>query len=166
MSRNARCCWRASAWLACLAAPTLLTLSCARPVATTSSASPAATRVLTRTYREDDGRQRVDTVPPPRCTPGGGDTVAGRFFWPFEVARPATVRQPGTFAWIGGPTKVIAQFVVDTVGRAEVETFKVIEGDRDAAAAVREGLPTARYAPAVRDGCRVRQLTQQPFLFR
>ena len=62
---------------------------------------------------------------------------------------------------------VIAQFVVDTTGRAVPETFKVIASTDDAfTASVRSTLSAMRFAPAEVRGRRVRQLVQQAFAFR
>jgi TonB family protein len=67
-------------------------------------------------------------------------------------------------AGLGG--EVIAQFVVDTLGRAELNTFKVLKASHTLfAAAVRAALPSMRFTPAELNGRKVKQLVQQPFVF-
>jgi TonB family protein len=67
-------------------------------------------------------------------------------------------------AHIGG--HVLVQFVVDTTGRPEMRTFKVLMSSNPMFAdAVREALPSMRYEPAKLQGRRVRQVVQQPFNF-
>jgi protein TonB len=62
--------------------------------------------------------------------------------------------------------EVLAQFVVDTLGRAEIATFKVLRSSDDAfTQAVRNALPTMQFIPAQIDQRKVRQLVQQPFIF-
>lgn len=62
--------------------------------------------------------------------------------------------------------RVLVQFVVDTLGRAEMRTFKVLVSSNPMFAdAVREALPSMRYEPARLAGKRVRQVVQQPFTF-
>ena len=62
--------------------------------------------------------------------------------------------------------EVLAQYVVDTTGLADVRTFKVLKTTRpEFADAVKEGLPTMRFTPAEIGGRKVKQLVQQPFTF-
>ena len=62
--------------------------------------------------------------------------------------------------------EVLAQFVVDTTGHVEINSFRVIETSHELfAAAVRSALPGMRFDPAEVGGKRVRQLVQQPFVF-
>ena len=66
----------------------------------------------------------------------------------------------------GVPGQVLAEFVVDTLGRVELETFGVISStDPRFVQAVQRALPDWAYAPAILNGKRVRQLVQQPFHF-
>jgi protein TonB len=62
---------------------------------------------------------------------------------------------------------VLAQFVVDTTGRAELDSFRVLESSQQLfSIAVRNALPLMRFTPAeVRGGRRVRQMIQQEFRF-
>jgi TonB family protein len=61
---------------------------------------------------------------------------------------------------------VLAQFVVDTTGRAIVSTFKVLKSTHDLfTKSVRAALPEMRFTPAEIGGRKVKQLVQQPFTF-
>lgn len=61
---------------------------------------------------------------------------------------------------------VLAQFVVDTSGRAEVASFRVLKSDHALfEQAVRNALPRMRFLPAEIGGRKVKQLVQQPFSF-
>ena len=61
---------------------------------------------------------------------------------------------------------MIAQFIVDTTGRAEPISFKVLRTTHELfAEAVRTALPKMRFIPAELGGRKVKQLVQQPFSF-
>jgi periplasmic protein TonB len=91
----------------------------------------------------------------------------------FQVEKPAAANpsnQPPTYpnqlraANIEG--QVVAKFVVDTTGRADMKTFEIIKSDHDAfTAAVRNALPNMRFFPAEVGGRKVKQLVQMPFMF-
>jgi periplasmic protein TonB len=58
-------------------------------------------------------------------------------------------------------------FVVDTAGKADMTTFKVISSPHDAfTASVRSVLPRYRYVPAEVDNRKVRVWVQQRFQFK
>lgn len=62
---------------------------------------------------------------------------------------------------------VMASFVVDTSGYADMSTFQVISSDHELFTnAVRRALARIRYRPAEVGGQKVKQLVQQPFQFR
>lgn len=62
--------------------------------------------------------------------------------------------------------EALVQFVVDTLGHADTLTFRVLKTDHGAfAAAVKLAVPSMTYLPAERQGRKVRQLVQQPFVF-
>src|SRR5690348_1545749 len=62
--------------------------------------------------------------------------------------------------------EVLAQFVVDTTGRAEMSTFKVIKSTHDLFTnAVKSSLPNMKFYPAEVGGKKVKQLVQMPFQF-
>jgi TonB family protein len=61
---------------------------------------------------------------------------------------------------------VLAQFVVDTLGHADMREFKVLSSSHDLfTAAVRSVLPMTRFSAAELNGRRVKQLVQMPFQF-
>lgn len=61
---------------------------------------------------------------------------------------------------------VLMQFVVDTTGRVDMSTLKVLKSSHDLFTnAVRQFLSGARYYPAEIGGRKVKQLVQQPFNF-
>lgn len=62
--------------------------------------------------------------------------------------------------------RVVAEFVVDTVGLVEMGTLLIVSATTPAFAdAVREALAVAEFVPAVRRGRKVRQVVHQPFEF-
>src|SRR5690348_15781830 len=62
--------------------------------------------------------------------------------------------------------EVLAQFVVDTTGRAEMNTFKVLKSSHDLFTnSVKAALANMRFYPAEVGGRKVKQLVQMPFVF-
>ena len=62
--------------------------------------------------------------------------------------------------------EVLAQFVVDTTGRAEMSTFKVLKASHDLFTnSVKSALANMRFYPAEVGGRKVKQLVQMPFVF-
>lgn len=62
--------------------------------------------------------------------------------------------------------EVLAQFVVDTLGRAEMQTFKVLKSSHDLFTnSVKAALSNMRFYPAEVGGRKVKQLVQMPFQF-
>ncbi|HKW46421.1 MAG TPA: TonB family protein [Gemmatimonadaceae bacterium] len=62
--------------------------------------------------------------------------------------------------------EVLAQFVVDTTGRAEVNTFKVLKSSHDLFTnSVKSALANMKFYPAEVGGRKVKQLVQMPFVF-
>lgn len=62
--------------------------------------------------------------------------------------------------------EVVASFVIDTAGLAEVNTLKILRfTDSAFAEAVKVALPDMRFIPAMVGERKVRQLVQQPFVF-
>jgi len=109
--------------------------------------------------------------------PGGiGNGIAvGRAqetFQAFEVEKTvapipgAGPRYPDMLRTANVEGQVLAQFVVDTAGRVDISTFRVLSSTHDLfTQAVRQHLATARFYPAEIGGRRVKQLVQQPFNF-
>lgn len=62
--------------------------------------------------------------------------------------------------------EVLAQFVVDTTGRAEMSTFKVLKSSHDLFTnSVKAALANMKFYPAEVGGRKVKQLVQMPFVF-
>ena len=82
-----------------------------------------------------------------------------------SVSRPQPL-YPEAMLSTGARGDVLVEFVVDTLGHVELDTFGVISSTSPAfTAAVQRVLPDWSYTPAMRQGKRVRQLVQQPFSF-
>jgi hypothetical protein len=82
-----------------------------------------------------------------------------------SLSRPQPL-YPETLLFTGVPGQVLAEFVVDTLGHVELDTFGVISSTNPKVTqAVQRALPDWAYAPAMLNGRRVRQLVQQPFNF-
>jgi hypothetical protein len=111
----------------------------------------------------DPRRSTMDAVSPPStaCT-------VDRPYFEFQVETPAAFTDDSSSrvsGWTPGrearDDSLAVQFVVDTVGRPEPGTFRVLRAQREVAAdSVRAALSTWRYVPARLRGCRVRQLVQ------
>ncbi len=94
-------------------------------------------------------------------------------YYEFQVERPAVPlagNPPPTFpptlrsAKVEG--RVLAQFVVDTLGRADTSTFHILRSTHELfTAAVIDVLPKYRFRPAELGGHKVKQLVQMPFDF-
>lgn len=91
----------------------------------------------------------------------------------FQVDKPAAAlpgsaspAYPEMLKSSGVEGSALVQFVVDTLGRAEVDSFKVLQSTHDAfGASVRLSLPRMRFLPAEAGGRKVRMLVQQQFAF-
>lgn len=74
---------------------------------------------------------------------------------------------PPVLLKLGVEGVVMASFVVDSTGRADVNTFHLLqEADPEFVAAVRNALSRMRYRPAVFGGRKVNQLAEQRFSFK
>lgn len=95
-------------------------------------------------------------------------------YFDFQVEKPVAPivgsgapRYPAILRSAGMEGEVLAQFVVDTTGRIEIESYKVLRQSHDLFdASVRNALPEMRFTPAEVGGRKVRQLVQQPFVFQ
>jgi protein TonB len=97
---------------------------------------------------------------------------ANQTYFEFQVEKPVVALNnaspvfPSMLQNQGVSGQVIAQFVVDTTGRVDVSTFKVVESSHDLfTAAVKNSLSRMRFQPAEVGGRKVKQLVQQPFVF-
>jgi TonB family protein len=62
--------------------------------------------------------------------------------------------------------EVVVQFVVDTTGRPDMRTLKVLQSSDDLfSESVRRALLRYRFFPAEIAGRKVRQLVKMPFIF-
>lgn len=83
-----------------------------------------------------------------------------------DTAEPVSPIYPDSLLRRGLEGRVLAEFVVDSAGKAEMETFGVVfSTDRLFTDAVRRAVARARFVPAVMDGKAVRQLMQVPISF-
>lgn len=94
-------------------------------------------------------------------------------FFEFQVEKPAIARAnnpppiyPDRLRAEGIEGEVLVQFVVDTAGRADMRTFKVLKATHpEFIFAVRSVLPRYRFQPAETDGQKVNMYVQMPFRF-
>jgi periplasmic protein TonB len=94
-------------------------------------------------------------------------------YFEFQVEKPVVgapgssqPRYPDILRQAGVEGEVLAMFVVDTTGKVEAGSFKVLKTTHDLfAQSVRTALPGMRFIPAEVGGRKVKQLVQQPFTF-
>ena len=94
-------------------------------------------------------------------------------YFDFQVEKPVVMAPgsqgpayPDMLRTAGIEGTALAQFVVDTTGRAEMNTFKALKSDNDLFTnAVKNALQRMRFLPAEVGGRKVKQLVQQPFQF-
>lgn len=116
--------------------------------------------------------------PTPATTPRdpGGTTApgAGSGIWTDRTVEQPVLplgdaprpRYPDLLRSAGVAGDVLVQFVVDTTGRVEPGSVRVLRATHPLFAdAVTSVMPLARFVPAEAQGRRVRQLVQQPFSF-
>jgi len=105
-------------------------------------------------------------------TVSAGPVDANQTYFEFQVEKQAAVSQavapryPDMLRSANVEGEVLAQFVVDTTGRAEMSSFKVIKTSHDLFTnSVKQSLPQMRFHAAEVGGRKVRQLVQMPFQF-
>ena len=77
-----------------------------------------------------------------------------------------TVTYPPELFAVGIGGAVLVEFVVDTAGKIERDTYSVVSSSHALfTAAVAQALESAAYTPAMKNGRAVRQAVQQPFSF-
>jgi len=99
--------------------------------------------------------------------------TADNSYFAFQVEKPAaqapnsaTPAYPDILRQAGVEGEALVSFVVDTAGRIDVASFKVVRSTHELfAVAVRNALPRMRFLPAEIGDRKVRQLVQQPFSF-
>ncbi len=90
-----------------------------------------------------------------------------------EVDSPARIDQssftpvyPDSLWRVGASGRTMVEFVVDAIGRIEMDYFSVVSASHvEFGESVREALSRARFAPAMKGGRRVRQIVQLPTHF-
>jgi protein TonB len=103
----------------------------------------------------------------------GAAPVENQTYFEYQVEKPVmavpgspTPRYPDILKSAGVEGEVVVAFVVDTTGRADVSSLKILKATHELfAAAVRTALPSMRFLPAEVGGKKVKQLVQQPFVF-
>jgi protein TonB len=84
-----------------------------------------------------------------------------------QMTRPAEPRYPDALRSVSIEGQVIMSYIVDTRGRVEPGSIKVISATHKLfAEAVRVALLNSRFRPAEAGGQKVRQLVEQPFIFK
>jgi periplasmic protein TonB len=90
-----------------------------------------------------------------------------------QVEKPALAREnnplpkyPSTLESSRMEGEVLAQFVVDTLGKADMSTFKVLQASNELfASSLESTLPQWRFYPAEAGGHKVKQIVQLPLKF-
>jgi protein TonB len=89
--------------------------------------------------------------------------TADAHFTPAELAVPPTFVYPRVLAGAGVVGRVVVQFIVDTLGRVEPGSVRILETSHPAfAEATQSGVLEARFRPATFGGHVVRQLSRLP----
>jgi len=141
------------------------------PSAATNLANRIASDSGLRQRAIDDAAQGCRGLP---CVTSGVELQPrGPVYFEFQVDRPAALvassarpRYPDAARPRNLKGEVLAQFVVDSVGRADPRTFKALTSPfAPFSQAVRDALPDMTFTPAERGGHRVSQLVQIVFQF-
>ena len=104
---------------------------------------------------------------------GGTAPVSDQPYFEFQVEKQVQTnpnspqpRYPDMLKSANVEGEVLAQFVVDTTGRAEMNTFKILKSSHELfSSSVKNVLPNMRFYPAEIGGRKVKQQVQQPFTF-
>jgi protein TonB len=104
---------------------------------------------------------------------GGAVVQSDQPYFEFQVEKPVvpapgsiSPRYPDMLRQAGVEGEVLAQFVVDTTGKAEAGSLKILKSSHDMfVQSVKNALPQMKFIPAEVGGKKVKQLVQQPFTF-
>jgi periplasmic protein TonB len=104
---------------------------------------------------------------------GGAVVQSDQPYFEFQVEKPVVPapgsvqpRYPDMLRQAGVEGEVLAQFVVDTTGKAEGGSLKILKSSHDMfVQSVKNALPQMKFIPAEVGGKKVKQLVQQPFTF-
>lgn len=149
---------RRATYIASILATTLFAVACtlrtppasptAAPVAPSAAPSPASDRAALDAFMAKQGFAN----------------------WTYVTAAPGNraPRYPDALRASRTPGMVLAQFVVDTLGRVDsANPITILSSTNELfSASVREVLPAMRFVPSLVDGRKVKQLAQVPFEFR
>ena len=104
---------------------------------------------------------------------GGVPTNSDQPYFEFQVEKPALPREgnpnpkyPSMLENSRVEGEVLAQFVVDTLGKADMGTFKVLSASNELfASSLKSTLPSWKFYPAEAGGHKVKQIVQLPLKF-
>lgn len=104
---------------------------------------------------------------------GGVAQPTDQPYFEFQVEKPALAREghpnpkyPSMLESSRVEGEVLAQFVVDTTGRVDMSTFKVLQSTNDLFSnSLKANLPEWRFFPAEAGGHKVKQIVQLPLKF-
>lgn len=112
----------------------------------------------------------ADSAQPPEYRIAFTEAERQHMYFEFEVDRTVVVAKgvtPDRPVKVDGKGEVLIQVAVDSTGRADPTTFRVIHSPHPAlTGAVERALSEFRFQPALKDGRPVRQLVQIPFIFQ
>ncbi|HYD51347.1 MAG TPA: hypothetical protein VEA99_01920 [Gemmatimonadaceae bacterium] len=124
--------------------PALLAAACARPAPPAPAPPPAAVAPVDACA---DARARMTLEP---------DLMVDRLPVPVVMKPAAFQRVPARALRKDGSAEIQADVVVDTLGRADMKTFKVVAASNAwFATDLRRVLPQWRFSPAELGGCKV-----------
>lgn len=84
-----------------------------------------------------------------------------------QMTRPAVPRYPDALRSVSVQGEVVVRYIVDARGRVEPGSIKILSSSHNLFSdAVRRALLEARFRPAQVGGQSVRQLVEQPFVFK
>jgi protein TonB len=105
---------------------------------------------------------------------GTGPVNVDQPFFDFQVEKPAMAHEgnpspnyPSMLQSAGVEGEVLVQFVIDTSGRADSRTLKILKSSNEQfTQSVRNVLPRLRFYPAETGGRKVKMYVQLPFTFK
>ena len=108
-----------------------------------------------------------------RTESSAGSRNTDQPYFEFQVEKPALPREgnpnpkyPSMLESSRVEGEVLAQFVVDTMGKADMSTYKVLQASNDLfASSLKTTLPQWRFYPAEAGGHKVKQIVQLPLKF-
>jgi len=128
---------------------------------------------LTREITNDDVFRATGSTPGTNGVDGGARTDGDHPYFESQVEKPALARDgnpspryPSMLERSRVAGEVIAQFVVDTTGKADMTTFRILQSNNALfSAALGSVIPRWRFLPAEAGGRKVKQIVQIPVRF-